>query len=133
MNINEILLTVADKIARDNGYILTDERVIIGKNDWFWGNKAGFPDTQVKSRTYILPAWEDEQEGENYFTRKIYLDMHWGKPRIHVKYPDGAFCCLTYSNDGCTEAQTFSPIGLKKALCIQEKIDKLYNREKYGR
>lgn len=133
MNINEILLTVADEIARDNGYILTEERVIIGKNDWFWGNKVGFPNTQVKSRTYILPAWEEEQEGEDYFTRKIYLDMYWGKPRIHVKYPDGAFCCLTYSNDGCIEAQAFSPIGLKKALWIQEKIDKLYNREKYGR
>lgn len=35
MNINEIMLTVASEIARDNGYILADERVIIGKKIGF--------------------------------------------------------------------------------------------------
>lgn len=42
MNINEILLTVADEIARDNGYILTDERVIIGKMIGFGATRQGF-------------------------------------------------------------------------------------------
>ena len=125
MNINEIMLIVADEIARSYGYILTDERVISGKKDWFWGNREGFPDAQVKSRTYILPAWEDEQEREDYFACKIYLDMYWGKPRLHVRYPDGTSCCLTYGNEGCFEAQSFGPVGLSKAFRIQERIDEL--------
>lgn len=125
MNINEIMLTVASEIARDNGYILADERVIIGKKDWFWGNREAFPDARVMSRTYILPAWEEEREKEGYFTSKIYLDMHWGKPRLHVRYPDGTSCCLTYGNDGCSEAQSFGPDGLSKAFRIQERIDDL--------
>lgn len=125
MNINEIMLIVASEIARDNGYILADERVIIGKKDWFWGNREAFPDARVMSRTYILPAWEEEREKEGYFTSKIYLDMHWGKPRLHVRYPDGTSCCLTYGNDGCSEAQSFGPDGLSKAFRIQERIDDL--------
>lgn len=122
MNINEIMLTVASEIARDNGYILADERVIIGKKDWFWGNREAFPDARVMSRTYILPAWEEEREREGDFTSKIYLDMHWGKPRLHVRYPDGTSCCLTYGNEGCSEGQSFGPAGLEKHLIYKVKL-----------
>lgn len=127
MNINEIMLTVASEIARDNGYILADERVIIGKKDWFWGNREAFPDARVMSRTYILPAWEEGREREGDFTSKIYLDMHWGNPRLHGRYPDGTSCCLTYGNEGCSEGQSFGPAGLEKAFNLQSKIDKLNN------
>lgn len=132
MNINEIMLIVADEIARSNGYILTDEKVIIGKDDSFWGNRIAFPDAQVRSRTYILPAWEEEHERDFFYTRKINLDMYLGKPRIHVRYPDGSSCCLTYGNEGCSEAQAFGQNGLAKALCLQNRIDELNQTFKTG-
>lgn len=131
MNINQILLTIADEIARENGYIMIDEKLIIGKNDWFWGNRKAWPNAQVLARTYILPAWEDEQERQDYSTNKVYLDMHWGNPRIHVRYPDGISCCLTYRNtdNSCSEVQAFGSTGLTKASYIQNKINELNNKD----
>lgn len=123
-DVNQIMLIVADEIARENGYIQIEEKTITGKTDWFWGNRAACPEAQVKSRTYVRPAWEDEQETSRYRPCKIYIDMNWGKPRIHVT-TNNAFCCLTYSQDGFTEAQAYGENGLDEAVSLKNKIDKL--------
>lgn len=126
---NEIMLIVAKELACKYGYILTDESTIIGKKDRFWGNKELFPEVQIKTCTYILPAWEDEQEKADYCCRKIYLDMFWGLPRLHVRYPDKDFCCILYKAGKFYDAQAFGEKGLEQALMIKNRINELIELE----
>lgn len=122
MTINEAMLAVAEEIAREYGYILIDESIILGKNHWFWGNKRHYPGVQVKSRTYILPVWEEEHDIPNYIGCKIYIDMYWGTPRIDVTYPDGSCCCLSFNAENRVDAQAFGNVGLEKAVDLKNAI-----------
>lgn len=54
------MLIVAEEVANELGYIDTGKTVIIGKRDWFWGNRVAAADKQIVSCKYILPQWEGE-------------------------------------------------------------------------
>lgn len=127
MEVNEAMLIVAEKVAKELGYIDIGKEVIKGKNSWFWGNREAFPDSQVKSCKYVLPQWEGEKD-ESKRNPKIEIDMFWGSPRLGIDYPDSSFCCLTYKNGKVSEAQAFGDKGLSHALDIKQKIDKLINQ-----
>ena len=125
LNINEAMLIAAEELALKYGYILVDEKIIIGKKDGDIVNQWAFPDAEVKTRTYIQPVWEEEKEKPEYNCRRIFIDMMMGKPRIHVSYPDGDFCSLNYNDAGKPETLEFGYTALEKALALRKKIDRL--------
>lgn len=131
MTENEAMLIVAEQVAKEHGYIEVDRQINDGYHDSFWGNKveavkamvAGKP-LSVETCMYILPIFEGEKD-ENKRRPKVQIDMHWGKPRLGIDLPDGTFCCLTYKNGICSEAQAFGENGLAFALSIKGRLDYL--------
>lgn len=81
MEVNEVMLIVAEEVARELGYIDAGKEVIEGKNSSFWGNREFAADKQVKSCLYILPQWEGESD-EKKRSQKLKLicfgaDLDW--------------------------------------------------------
>lgn len=88
---------------------------------------AGKP-VVITACKYILPMFEEEKD-DSKRRPKIEIDMFWGKPRLGIDLPDGTFCCLTYKDGICSEAQAFGEKGLTFALSIKDKIDYLFNQQ----
>lgn len=125
------MLIVAEQVAKENSYIEVSKHIVDASRDWFWGNKAmakmSKSPVQIVSCKYILPIFEDEKD-EDRRRPKIEIDMHWGRPRLGIDLIDGTFCCLTYKDGICREAQAFGEKGLAFALLIKERIDYLINK-----
>lgn len=126
------MLMIAGQLAKEYGYIDLGQYDLDGVRSSFWGNRAlaiertvnGCTPVIVKACKYILPIWEDELDRSKR-RPNIEIDMHWGKPRLSIDLPDGTFCCLTYRDGVCSEAQAFGDNGLKFALSVKERIDNL--------
>lgn len=131
MTENQAMLIVAEQVAKENGYIEVSKHIIDASRDWFWGNRAaaqlsGKP-IQITACKYILPIFEGEKD-ESKRRPKIEIDMHWGKPRLGIDLTDVTFCCLTYKDGICSEAQAFGEKGLAFALSIKDRINYLINK-----
>lgn len=125
------MLVVAEQTAKKLGYIEVSKNSHNALRDRFWGNRAvaamaGKP-VVITTCKYILPIFEGEKD-ENKRRPKIEIDMFWGRPRLGIDLSDGTFCCLTYKDGICSEAQAFGEKGLAFALSIKEKIDYLINQ-----
>lgn len=125
------MLVVAEQTAKELGYIEVSKNAHNALRDRFWGNRAvaamaGKP-VVITTCKYILPIFEGEKD-ENKRRPKIEIDMFWGRPRLGIDLSDGTFCCLTYKDGICSEAQAFGEKGLAFALSIKEKIDYLINQ-----
>lgn len=130
MTENQAMLIVAEQVAKEQGYIEVSKNTLNALRDRFWGNRAvaamaGKP-VVITTRKYILPMLE-EDKGESKRRPKIEIDMFWGRPRLGIDLPDGTFCCLTYKDGICSEAQAFGEKGLAFALSIKDRIDYLIN------
>lgn len=131
MTENQAMLVVAEQTAKKLGYIEVSKNSHNALRDRFWGNRAvaamaGKP-VVITTCKYILPIFEGEKD-ENKRRPKIEIDMFWGRPRLGIDLSDGTFCCLTYKDGICSEAQAFGEKGLAFALSIKEKIDYLINQ-----
>lgn len=125
------MLVVAEQTAKKLGYIEVSKNAHNALRDRFWGNRAvaamaGKP-VVITTCKYILPIFEGEKD-ENKRRPKIEIDMFWGRPRLGIDLLDGTFCCLTYKDGICSEAQAFGEKGLAFALSIKERIDYLINQ-----
>lgn len=124
------MLIVAEQVAKEYGYIEVGKNVINARNDGFWVNRfLGVTSSEpicVSSCKYILPLFEEDKDSKKR-RPKIEIDMYWGKPRLGIDLSDGTFCCLTYRDNICSEAQAFGERGLAFALSIKERIDYLLN------
>lgn len=125
------MLVVAEQTAKELGYIEVSKNAHNALRDRFWGNRAvtamaGKP-VVITTCKYILPIFEGEKD-ENKRRPKIEIDMFWGRPRLGIDLLDGTFCCLTYKDGICSEAQAFGEKGLAFALSIKERIDYLINQ-----
>lgn len=131
MTENQAMLIVAEQTAKELGYIEVSKHVLNALRDRFWGNRAiGATSTKpiiVTACKYILPLFEDEKVS-NARRPKIEIDMFWGKPRLGIDLPDGTFCCLTYKDGICSEAQAFGEKGIAFTASIKEKIDYFINQ-----
>lgn len=87
---------------------------------------AGKP-VVITTCKYILPMFEEDKD-DSKRRPKIEIDMFWGRPRLGIDLPDGTFCCLTYKNGICSEAQAFGEKGIAFAASIKEKIDYYINQ-----
>lgn len=128
MTENEAMLIVAEQVAKEHGYIEVSKNAHNALRDRFWGNRAvavmaGNP-VVITTCKYILPIFEGEKD-ESKRRPKVQIDMHWGKPRLGIDLPDGTFCCLTYREGICSEAQAFGENGLAFALSIKGRLDYL--------
>lgn len=131
MTENQAMLVVAEQTAKELGYIEVSKNAHNALRDRFWGNRAvaamaGKP-VVITTCKYILPIFEGEKD-ENKRRPKIEIDMFWGSPRLGIDLLDGTFCCLTYKDGICSEAQAFGEKGLAFALSIKERIDYLINQ-----
>lgn len=131
MDINQAMLIVAEQVAKELGYIEVSKNAHNALRDRFWGNRAvavmaGKP-VVITTCKYILPMFEEDKD-DSKRRPKIEIDMFWGRPRLGIDLPDGTFCCLTYKDGICSEAQAFGEKGLAFALSIKEKIDYLINQ-----
>lgn len=125
------MLIVAEQVAKELGYIEVSKNAHNALRDRFWGNRAvaemaGKP-VVITTCKYILPIFEGEKD-ENKRRPKIEIDMFWGRPRLGIDLPDGTFCCLTYKDGICSEAQAFGDKGIVFAASIKEKIDYYINQ-----
>lgn len=130
MDVNQAMLTVAEQTAKELGYIEVSKHTVNALRDRFWGNRAvaaiaGKP-VVINTCKYILPLFEEDKDPKKRHP-KIEIDMYWGKPRLGIDLSDGTFCCLTYRDNICSEAQAFGERGLAFALSIKERIDYLLN------
>lgn len=130
MTENQAMLIVAEQVVKEQGYIEVSKNTLNALRDRFWGNRAvaamaGKP-VVITTCKYILPMLE-EDKGESKRRPKIEIDMFWGRPRLGIDLPDGTFCCLTYKDGICSEAQAFGEKGLAFALSIKDRIDYLIN------
>lgn len=132
MTENQAMLAVAEQVAREQGYIEVSRHTMNALRDKFWGNRAlaaiSQKPVEITACRYILPIFEGEKD-ENKRRPKIEIDMFWGRPRLGIDLPDGTFCCLTYKDGICSEAQAFGDKGLAFALSIKEKLDYLLKNE----
>lgn len=136
MDSNQAMLIVAEQAAKDFGYIEVSKHRIDAVKDSFWGNNVIGAKAMLKGENpvivdackYIMPQFEEDKCKANLIPR-IYIDMHWGNPRLHISLKSGASCCLTYKDGICTEAQAFGDRGLEFALCIKDKIDYLIKKQ----
>lgn len=133
MDANQAMLIVAERTAKEYGYIEVSKHQIDAIRDTFWGNqylgvKAMMEGVKitVDSCLYIKPQFEEDKD-ENKRRPRIYIDMHFGKPRLCIDLPGGTSCFLTYRENICSEAQAFGNNGLALALSIKDKIDYLIN------
>lgn len=125
------MLVVAEQTAKKLGYIEVSKNAHNALRDRFWGNRAvaamaGKP-VVITTCKYILPMFEEDKD-DSKRRPKIEIDMFWGRPRLGIDLPDGTFCCLTYKNGICSEAQAFGEKGIAFALSIKERIDYLINQ-----
>ena len=125
------MLVVAEQTAKELGYIEVSKNAHNALRDRFWGNRAvaamaGKP-VVITTCKYILPMFEEDKD-DSKRRPKIEIDMFWGRPRLGIDLPDGTFCCLTYKNGICSEAQAFGEKGIAFALSIKERIDYLINQ-----
>lgn len=124
------MLIVAEQVAKEYGYIEVGKSIINARNDSFWANRfLGVTSSEpiyVSTCKYILPIFEEDKDLKKR-RPKIEIDMYWGKPRLGIDLSDGTFCCLTYRDNICSEAQAFGERGLAFALSIKERIDYLLN------
>ena len=125
------MLIVAEQVAKEQGYIEVSKNALNALRDRFWGNRAvaamaGKP-VVITTCKYILPMFEEDKD-ESKRRPKIEIDMFWGKPRLGIDITDGTFCCLTYKDGICSEAQAFGEKGLTFALSIKDRIDYLINK-----
>lgn len=133
METNQAMLSVAEQAAKDFGFIEVSKHRIDALKDTFWGNNVigakafmkGEKPVFVDACKYILPRFEEDSIAPH----RIYIDMHWGNPRLHINLPSGVSCCLTYKDGICSEAQAFGDRGLEFALCIKDKIDYLIKKQ----
>lgn len=133
MTVNDAMLKVAKSMADLYGYITVDEPTKHDAlKDSFWGNQAlGIEALSSNSKVevitcrYIIPTFEEEKEFGANGTPRISIDMHWGKPRLHVSLPDKTFACITYRDGECREVQAFGPRGLELATSLKTQIDQL--------
>ena len=129
MTVNEAMIKVAEEVAREYGYICVHEPYKhYAMRDKFWGNIAAAVEAKdynlhITSVKYIRPAFE----GENIY--RIDIDMHFGKPRLNVRLPDGNSAHLFYKNGLLSETQTFGWLSLTLAAHLQERIDYYMNKE----
>lgn len=132
MTENQAMLIVAEQTAKALGYIEVSKHSLNALRDRFWGNRAiatmSDKPVVITACKYILPIFEEEKD-ENKRRPKIEIDMFWGKPRLGIDLPDGTFCCLTYKDGICSEAQAFGERGLAFALSIKDRIDYLINNQ----
>lgn len=131
MTENQAMLIVAEQVAKEQGYIEVSKNTLNALRDRFWGNRAvdamaGKP-VVITTCKYILPMPEEDKD-ESKRRPKIEIDMFWGRPRLGIDLPDGTFCCLTYKEGICSEAQAFGEKGLTFALSIKDRIDYLINK-----
>lgn len=124
------MLKVAEQVAQEHGYIEIENKPMNAAKDSFWGNVALASISQkpivIRTVKYILPVFEGELD-EKKSRPKIYIDMFWTAPRLNISLPDGTFCCLTYRDNVCSDAQAFGNNGLAFALSIKERLDYLLN------
>lgn len=125
------MLVVAEQTAKKLGYIEVSKNAHNALRDRFWGNRAvaamaGKP-VVITTCKYILPMFEEDKD-DSKRRPKIEIDMFWGRPRLGIDLPDGTFCCLTYKNGICSEAQAFGEKGIAFAVSIKEKIDYYINQ-----
>lgn len=131
MDVNQAMLIVAEQTAKELGYIEVGKNTVNALRDRFWGNRAvaaiaGKP-VVINTCKYILPLFEEDKD-DSKRRPKIEIDMFWSRPRLGIDLPDGTFCCLTYKDGICSEAQAFGEKGLAFALSIKERIDYLINQ-----
>jgi hypothetical protein len=131
MTENEAMLIVAEQVAKEQGYIEVSKNAHNALRDRFWGNRAvaamaGKP-VVITTCKYILPMFEEDKD-DSKRRPKIEIDMFWGRPRLGIDLPDGTFCCLTYKDGICSEAQAFGDKGIAFAVSIKEKIDYYINQ-----
>lgn len=55
--------------------------------------------------------------------------MFCGLPRLHVRYPDKTFCCITFQTGKFNEAQAFGENGSEQVLIIKNRINELIELE----
>lgn len=131
MTENQAMLIVAEQVAKEQGYIEVSKNDLNALQDRFWGNRAIGAVTNkpvvITTCKYILPLFEEDKD-ENKRRPKIEIDMFWGRPRLGIDLPDGTFCCLTYREGICSEAQAFGDKGIAFAASIKERIDYLINQ-----
>ena len=125
------MLVVAEQTAKKLGYIEVSKNSHNALRDRFWGNRAvaamaGKP-VVITTCKYILPMFEEDKD-DSKRRPKIEIDMFWGRPRLGIDLPDGTFCCLTYRDGICSEAQAFGDKGVAFAVSIKEKIDYYINQ-----
>lgn len=125
------MLVVAEQTAKKLGYIEVSKNSHNALRDRFWGNRAvaamaGKP-VVITTCKYILPMFEEDKD-DSKRRPKIEIDMFWGRPRLGIDLPDGTFCCLTYRDGICSEAQAFGDKGIAFAVSIKEKIDYYINQ-----
>lgn len=125
------MLIVAEQVAKELGYIEVSKNAHNALRDRFWGNRAvaamaGKP-VVITTCKYILPMFEEDKD-DSKRRPKIEIDMFWGRPRLGIDLPDGTFCCLTYKDGICSEAQAFGDKGIAFAVSIKEKIDYYINQ-----
>lgn len=125
------MLVVAEQTAKKLGYIEVSKNSHNALRDRFWGNRAvaamaGKP-VVITTCKYILPMFEEDKD-DSKRRPKIEIDMFWGRPRLGIDLPDGTFCCLTYRDGICSEAQAFGDKGIAFATSIKEKIDYYINQ-----
>lgn len=131
MTENQAMLVVAEQTAKKLGYIEVSKNSHNALRDRFWGNRAvaamaGKP-VVITTCKYILPMFEEDKD-DSKRRPKIEIDMFWGRPRLGIDLPDGTFCCLTYRDGICSEAQAFGDKGIAFAVSIKEKIDYYINQ-----
>lgn len=108
------MLVVAEQTAKKLGYIEVSKNSHNALRDRFWGNRAvaamaGKP-VVITTCKYILPMFEEDKD-DSKRRPKIEIDIFWGRPRLGIDLPDGTFCCLTYRDGICSEAQAFGDKG----------------------
>ena len=134
------MLYAAEKIARENGYILVAQEKRFADKDNFWGNVAAAlmyaRDNGHQKRLsyqyfkYIYPQFEEDRN-EKYSVPKIELDLHFGNPRMtFYAHDDAGSCCLTYKREThkFSEAQVFGDLGFPRAELCKKYIEE-YIRE----
>lgn len=131
MTENQAMLVVAEQTAKKLGYIEVSKNSHNALRDRFCGNRAvaamaGKP-VVITTCKYILPMFEEDKD-DSKRRPKIEIDMFWGRPRLGIDLPDGTFCCLTYRDGICSEAQAFGDKGIAFAVSIKEKIDYYINQ-----
>lgn len=130
MTANEAMLIVAERIAKQYGYIESTRANINAIHDDFWGNrymgiKASIEGKEIKFKNcqYVLPQLEDEKATHRQ-SFKIDIDMHFGNPRLNIRLPH-ASAFLTYKEDKLSAVQGFDEESVQLLMEVKEELDNL--------